>query len=198
MLVRFWLVAIAALSLTIFFGCNSNVSSGGSSMAPEASSADTENIADKTDFPGNIEGAKSLITELSKETNREGARVLRPKDDDYAAVFDLQYAYQAREGYNKLWNSHRDLPMTHNPELTELHVWKATTEELRDGSGDSHKFNEEWHEISMKLKPGVNWYCWKHCQPGTYKGLGRDGLVFVNGHWAIFPEPWWAFKSEAQ
>ena len=40
------------------------------------------------------------------------------------------------------------------------------------------------------LRPGFTWYRFKFAHPGETSGKQYDGLVYVKGHWALFPEPW--------
>jgi hypothetical protein len=33
-------------------------------------------------------------------------------------------------------------------------------------------------------------YRFKFVEPGKDLGMAFDGLIYVNGHWRIFPKPW--------
>ena len=40
------------------------------------------------------------------------------------------------------------------------------------------------------MKSGLTVYAFKFVKPGETLGMAFDGLVWVNGHFAIFPKPW--------
>lgn len=99
---------------------------------------------------------------------------LRPTSSDYAAVFGADAA-KAEAHYAKLWP---DLVIAPKTGETDVIVFSETTDELMKKYENAH------------LVRGLMVYRWKFVEPGKTLGMTYDGLVFVNGHFAFFPEPW--------
>lgn len=142
-------------------------------------------------YPGTPEGAKQLLNDIRKEGADAKAmtQALKPQPADYAAVFSEELAAKAPAAYDKMFNDPR-AAIGAKPENTELKLWSATTEELRNNSGEGKDFPGGYRKIAEQFKPGVTWYRWKYTKPGEELGMAYDGLTFVNGHWAWFPKPW--------
>jgi hypothetical protein len=123
-------------------------------------------------------------------------RELKPTSADYQAVFTPSVAIKAEQTYvAKIW-SDPDVAITAEAGQTELKLWKATSEEIKQwGPGVSSVFPGGYERIGPSLKPGLTWYTWKYTAPGAQLGMAYNGLVYVNGHWAFFPKPWQALDA---
>lgn len=146
-----------------------------------------------TKYPGTEEGARQLLTELMKP-GADSVKLtleLKPTTADYEAVFATkEMAQKAEAGYGKLWDVISRDPIKPKEGQTELKLWKATTEELKEGKGDAPNFPGGYARAAAHLKPGLTIYRWKFVRPGETLGMAYDGLVFVNGHWVVMPKPW--------
>ncbi|MBP7866477.1 MAG: hypothetical protein KA419_11045 [Acidobacteria bacterium] len=183
MKVRNALIGLIFLSLAVGVACKG----GGSAGAPFGGATAA--------YPGTGDGAEKMLLDLLHGKDRDAiVESLIPRDDDYAAVFEPADAEKAKAAYTGLWKTAERVEIKPKEGQTELLMWKATTEELRAGTGDSGHFPGGYKDVAMKLKPGVTWYRWKFCKPGETLGMAFDGLVHVNGHWAWFPKPWYALK----
>lgn len=144
-------------------------------------------------FPGTEEGAKALLAELLKPgaDNAKLSASLKPTSADYAAVFaSAEMAKKAETTYAGLWAAVEKDPIKPKEGQTELKVWKATTDELKAGTGDSNNFPGGYKSAAPHLKSGLTVYRWKFVKPGETLGMAYDGLYHVNGHWVLMPKPW--------
>ena len=73
----------------------------------------------------------------------------------------------------------------------------ATVDELKNGTGKSASCPAAWKDIVDQLNPSITVYCFKFVKPGETLGMTYDGLIFVNGHWAMFPKPFKALRPAA-
>lgn len=144
-----------------------------------------------TDFPGNKEGAKALLLQFLQSGVDKAAltKKLRPTSRDYRTVFKGVTAKKAEAGYQAPWDQGKII-IRGKPGQTELLVWSATTQELQKGTGDSGSFPGGYAKIASNFKEGLTFYRFKFVKPGESLGFAWDGLIFVNGHWVIFPKPW--------
>lgn len=117
----------------------------------------------------------------------------RPKADDYAAVFQGDAAKKVKDAMEPAWDGGK-VVFDPKPEQSELHLVEATTEQLAKGEGPAASCPGGWKDAAKHLKPGVKMYCFRFTKPGEKLGYSGDGLVFVNGHWALFPKAWRALK----
>lgn len=113
---------------------------------------------------------------------------LKPNDEDYTTYFDASFAPQAKEAYTKLWSNPKTV-IAPKEGQTELLLYKATTEEIKNQTGEGVEFPGGYKDIIDKIKPGQTIYRFKFVKPGETLGMAFDGLVNVNGHWTIFPKP---------
>lgn len=141
--------------------------------------------------PGTPEGAKALLQEFVKPGADCAAlsRALRPNKEDYAAVFAGDMATQAEAGYEPAWNDGK-IVIRPKETQTEVKVWSATTEEIKNGAGNAPEFPGGYQRVAPHLKDGLTLYRFTFVEPGQEYGMAYDGLVYVNGRWAIFPKPW--------
>ncbi|HRC55726.1 MAG TPA: hypothetical protein PKU97_07375 [Kofleriaceae bacterium] len=155
---------------------------GGAAGAPGASSL--------SKYPGTEEGAKQLLPEIRGSDAKAMTLALRPTSADYKAVFTDDVAGKLEEAYAKLW-SDPNAVIGADPANTELALWKATSEELQQWTGEaSANFPGGYKRVAAKLKPGLVVYRWKYVKPGETAGMAYDGLIHVNGRWSWYPKPW--------
>ncbi len=137
------------------------------------------------DFPGTFHGAEQLARVLMKPGgDLTISRALQPRPEDYAAVFTAPAADAIRAGSEAAWASARAIGAMDGQ--TELRLIAATSDELRAAS----EVFPGYEPVLGSLRPGFSWYRFKFIRPGETAGNQYDGLVHVNGHWALFPEPW--------
>ncbi len=144
-------------------------------------------------FPGTEEGAKQLLAEFLKPGTDHGklSASLKPTSADYAAVFATkEMATKAETVYAQLWTVVEKDPIKPKEGQTELKVWKATTDELKAGTGEAGNFPGGYKSAAPHLKSGLTVYRWKFVKPGETLGMAYDGLYHVNGHWVLMPKPW--------
>lgn len=182
------------LSLALAVACKGGGGAAGTPFGAPGASGSSGGATSA--YPGTGDGAEKMLLDLLHGKDHDAiVESLIPKDEDYAAVFEAAWADQAKTAYKEgLWNKAEKIEIKPKEGQTELLMWKATTEELRSGAGDAREFPGGYKMVADKLKPGVTWYRWKFCKPGETLGMAYDGLVFVNGHWAWFPKPWYALK----
>lgn len=113
---------------------------------------------------------------------------LRPTEADYAEVFRLDTAADARTHYAGYWQHAR--PVGPAPGQTEYRVQSVTTEELVAGTGASAQFAGGFRVVAPQLAPGLRIYDIVFHKPGQSLGIHLDGLVYVNGAWRVVPAPW--------
>jgi hypothetical protein len=152
--------------------------------------AETKSTPEPAVGDGSLDGAKALLGEFVKPGADHEAltKKLIPQPDDYAAVFEGDFADKAKAHFEALFADPK-AKVAPNEGQTEVLVSQATTEDLRTRSGDAGKFPSGYSKIANHLKPGVTWYAFKFVKPGGERGMAFDGLTFVNGHWAFFLKP---------
>lgn len=141
--------------------------------------------------PGTEAGARALLAEFLKPGTDRAAltKALKPSHADYTAVFSGDDADKAEKAYSALWDS-KDAVFEPKEGQTELKLFSATSEELKAHAPAAREFPGGWAKVTDSLKPGLTFYRWKFVRPGEDLGMAFDGLVHVNGHWAVFPKPW--------
>jgi hypothetical protein len=140
---------------------------------------------------GSEKEARALVEAFVKPGANvaELTRKLRPTKADYAAVFEGDAAAKAEAAYGPDWDS-GSVVIQGKPEQTEVTLAHATTEELRAGTGGASEFPGGYKKAAPFLKPGLTFWRFKFVRPGETTGMAYDGLVWVNGHFTIFPKPW--------
>jgi len=148
-------------------------------------------------FPGTPEGAKALLQQFLKpDADYAGlTRPLRPTPKDFKSVFKGKALKEALEGYRAPWDEGK-IVVRGKPDQTQLLIWSATSEELKKGTGDAKAFPGGYVRVAPHLKNGLTFYRFKFVRPGETLGFAWDGLVYVNGHWVIFPKPWRVLKDK--
>ncbi|MBU1241755.1 hypothetical protein KKD52_10010 [Myxococcota bacterium] len=160
------------------------VSCGGKKGVPDGQA--------KGQYPGTEEGLKKLMGEFIADggSNAEKlSNLLRPVAEDYAAVFEGDFAKKAAETYKEPWDKGL-LTLKTKPGQTEINVLSVTSEDLKTKSEKSREFPGGWMEMAPNLKAGLTIYMVRFTEPGKERGMRFDGLIYVNGRWRIFPKPW--------
>ncbi len=145
-------------------------------------------------FPGTKDGAKALLGEFMKPDadHKKMTMDLRPTKEDYRAFYaDERTAARAEAFFDKLWSS-GDAVVAPKEGQTELKLFSATTEDLRDSKGESADFPTSMISLASldNLKPNQTIYAFKFVKPGESTGMAFEGLTQINGHWRLFPKPW--------
>lgn len=159
----------------------------------KAAKADAPPPAPAARAPATVDAAKTMLSKfLAPGADRVAlSKALKPADADYAAVFtDAEMAKKAQAQYAGLWGMVDKQPLGPKDGQTELLVWKATTDELKAGTGDSGEFPGGYKKAAAHLKPGLTVFRWKFVKPGETSGMAFDGLYNLDGRWALMPKPW--------
>lgn len=117
---------------------------------------------------------------------------LKPTDADYATYFDASVVEKAKTGYAALWENTPSFQPQEGQ--TELLLYTATTEEIKNKTGEGADFPGGYADVIDQIKPNQTISRFVFVKPGETLGMSFDGLVYVNGHWVLFPKPWKAIK----
>ena len=112
---------------------------------------------------------------------------LRPKPEDYAAVFAGDAADKLKANLEPMWDSGR-LVLKPDPAANQVEVRGATLAEIKKGEGNATYCPDDYRVVADKIKDDVMVYCYTFKKPGEQSGLHGDGLVYVKDHWALFPK----------
>lgn len=161
------------------------------SAAASGGSEPTGTAPDLKKFPGTEAGAKAMLAELVKpNADHVGiSRQLRPTSADYKALFDAPTAAKIERVYSKEWDE-GNLVIRPKPGQTEVKLFSAKTSDFKTMTGPSKDFPGGWKLVGPHLVGDHTFYRFKTLEPGKDAGMSFDGLVFVNGHWAIVPKPY--------
>jgi hypothetical protein len=131
--------------------------------------------------------AKAVLSALSKAGADQVAlsAALRPKPEDYDAVFIPDAAAKLKGAIEPIWDSGK-LVLRPKPGA-ELTIAGATSDQLKTGTGQAAECSRRFREIADMIKPGNRIYCFHYRKAGEKGGVNADGLVWVKDHWAIFP-----------
>ena len=135
--------------------------------------------------------ARAMIEQLQKPNGPAAEKLLklRPRDEDYAAVFVGAAVASARAGYAGLWAAPPAWPV--KPDQTTVRIGGAYAEDFAKSDEPRTKpFPGGYVGISPHLVPGRIWMVWEHVAPGARDGISFDGLVALPDHFAWFPKPW--------
>ncbi|MEV8633374.1 hypothetical protein AB0395_17105 [Streptosporangium sp. NPDC051023] len=123
---------------------------------------------------------------------------MRPTSADYRAVFRPEFAVRAERFYHTRFWGGSPIPSAPwaEPGQTVLRTWKATTEEIRSWTPQVRaNFPSGYERVKDEFNPGLTIYTWNYTKPGAEYGMAFNGLVFVNGHWTLFPKPWYVLEQ---
>lgn len=171
---KIYLLLLTAISLIALIGA-------GCSSQPAASK-----------FPGTTEGASALLAEFLKPgaDTKKLTMDLRPTTEDYRAFYkETSQADRAEKFFEPLWSGGQALVAPKEGQ-TELKLYSATPDEMRNDTGDSTEMPAGLRALADELKPNVTVYTFKFVKPGESSGMAFEGLTHVNGKWRLFPKPW--------
>lgn len=119
------------------------------------------------------------------------AALLKPRPEDYAAVFVGNAAEQAAEHFALFWeNPPGSLTRAPNPQIRMV-------SRLAQDIVASDEFPGGYSRIAHLLVPDQVWCRFKVISPGADSAIAYDGLVWREDRWAWFPKPWRAFSIPA-
>jgi hypothetical protein len=147
----------------------------------------------KSKAPATDDAAKKMLSKfLEKGADRAKLSLaLKPQDGDYARVFkDKAMAEKAKTVYQGLWKMVKRRPIAPNEGQTELLLWSATTDELKDRKGNASKFPGGYRMAAKHLESGLRVWRFKFVKPGKTLGMAFDGLYNIDGRWVLMPKPW--------
>lgn len=158
-------------------------------------------MPDMTQFSGDKKGLTDLVQYLlasDRKTRNKMTTSLKPTQEDYETVFiEQDFAAKIHRYHRKLSNAYS---LTIQPNLegqTEMLLWEADVQQLKNYIGDAMYFPGGYKEIADKMNPDLHYFRFKYVQPGRSTGSSYDVLVYVNGAWRYFPRPWAAnFKKQ--
>jgi hypothetical protein len=143
-------------------------------------------------YPNSNQGANALLLEFLKPGADLAAltKKLEPIEKDYSTVFKPEYAKKMAEMYAQPW---KDGLIVLSPKLgqSEVLLYSATSEELQKWTGNAKEyFPGGYEKIGPGFADGLTVYRFKFVSPGEKMGMAFDGLIYVNGHWRLFPKPY--------
>jgi hypothetical protein len=148
-------------------------------------------------YPNTKEGANALLQEFLKP----GAdlamltKKLQPTNEDYRSVFKEELAKKLAEMYEQPWKEGL-IVLSPKPGQSEVLLYSATSEELQKWEGNAkEQFPGGYEKVGPSVADGFTFYRFKFVSPGEKIGMAFDGLVYVNGHWRIFPKPYRALEN---
>lgn len=144
--------------------------------------------------PGSPAHAAEVLAAFTKPgANHEAlTKTLRPKPDDYAAVFVGDAARKVQVWEDRLWAAGGGkLIINPAPAQTEITIAVVAQPELwmAEREGNGQRCLGAHASIADKLQPGAVLACARFVQPGERLGFRVEALAWVNGHWAFFPTP---------
>ncbi len=141
----------------------------------------------------------SAATEVLAAFTKPGAdhaaltAALRPKPEDYAAVFNGDAAEQAKAVMEPIWDGAK-ATLDPTADQTEVSIAGVTPDQLAKGEGDAASCPDAYKGIADKLDAKIIVYCAQFVKPGDKHGLSVDALVQIDDRWALFPKPFRALK----
>jgi hypothetical protein len=132
--------------------------------------------------------AEGLLLPLATAPAEVWIPKLKPRDEDYAAVFLADAAMRARAGYQQLWAS--PPKALGKPNQTKIKAFAVQADAFASDNEFSREFPGGYRGIASQLAPDKIWVAWKMIEAGGELGMSYDGLVWLRDHWAWFPKPW--------
>ncbi|RCW65270.1 hypothetical protein [Pseudorhodoferax soli] len=117
------------------------------------------------------------------------AAQLRPRPEDYAAVFRPEVAAAARQAFDAVWDAAPPHP-ARAAAGARITCHAAPAGMLADENALSRPFPGGYRVLAALLQPRRVWLAWKVIAPGRNAGMAYDGLVWLDDRWAWFPKPY--------
>lgn len=132
--------------------------------------------------------AEQLMLPLSTAPSEIWVPRLKPRDEDFAAVFVGDAASRARAGYAELWaNPPKFLGKA---DAGRIKAFATLADSFLTDNEFSREFPGGYRQIGAQLQPDKVWVGWRLFEGSGELGMAYDGLVFLKDHWAWFPKPW--------
>jgi hypothetical protein len=148
--------------------------------------------ADKVSSEG---GSETEAKEMLMAFVKSGADVrtlssnLRPARSDYESVFAKEFASRLFAQQDPVWEN-GVFTVSPKPGQTDVSIYSIPTSDIRSWSTVAADYLPGGYKrIKDEFKEGNTVYSFKFVKPGDPGGTAYNGLVFVNGHWAIFNQP---------
>lgn len=111
---------------------------------------------------------------------------LRPKPEDYAAVFVGDAAQKAQAVGERIWTKGK---LVFRP-ATDQVAFVVGVPQPSLAKGDFKVCPPTFKDVAPMINPKATMYCFRFSKPNEPGTVGGYGLFFVNGHWALFPDSW--------
>ena len=132
--------------------------------------------------------AEAMLSPLANASAEVVVATLKPRDEDFEAVFVGDAADRARVGYAELWKNPKKALGKRGQ--TQVRAFASEAEALGKENEHSREFPGGYRLIADQLKPSKIWLTFKLTEPGASSGMSYDGLVWLGDRWAWFPKPW--------
>jgi hypothetical protein len=177
----------ALYSLVLLSGCMRCGSDATTEGQPSASAAPVSAPPAPED-PDVVE-VRALAMKFLEPGANMGAlsEELVPREEDYDAVFLPEAADRMHQFYAPRFDR-GELVIRPGPAHTNVLVYKATTEQIRNG--EAPRFPGGYQNVGRYLQPELTLYVFVFVEEGRVDGHTYDGLVRVNDRWVIFPKLW--------
>ena len=131
--------------------------------------------------------AEELLTEVRAASYGERGARIRPRPEDYAAVFLPEWVAAARAAYADC-----DWGIDPYPEQSRVLISGVIPAfMLATDNPASRQHKGGYRHVAHALRPQMHWVSWKFVEPGARFGMSYDGLVRVtDDRFAWFPQPW--------
>jgi len=133
--------------------------------------------------------AVRVVTALVGPDAPARVEALRPRDGDYASVFDSAIVTRVRAAYEPLWRTTPKLERPVPGALT-VRVDAAPAGMLREDNELSRRFPGGYRALAPHLLPERIWFVWQYLRSGESAGMRYDGLVRLPDRWVWFPKPY--------
>lgn len=110
---------------------------------------------------------------------------VRPRTEDYDAIFLGGARDLAREAYAPFWETPPPLTAKVDETTIEAHAVFAAA------FANPTEFPSGYLKVAQFIRPDTIWVMWRFLAPGASLGTRYDGLVWREGdRFAWFPKPW--------
>jgi len=123
--------------------------------------------------------AKEVLAAFVKPGADQAAltAALRPKPEDYEAVFVGDAAQKVKAALEPVWDGGKAV-LRPQAEQTEVQIAGLTPDQLGKGEGNAGFCPKGYKDIADKISPKVVVYCAHFVKPGEKLGLVVDGMVY--------------------
>lgn len=159
-------------------------------------------VVKRLDFPATTQGAQGLVRQFVREGADATALLLalRPDSEDYAAVFDAGLAKRIENWAAPQWASMERERSAHLGGMkvgpieagNETFLFSLDPDRLHHPGSALCGEGYGRSEVEKHIGESVTVHCFGFAKPGREPGEPElaDALVYVRGHWALFPRPW--------